>query len=700
MEITKFTTADFMAQFGPALIQTASKAYPPVVQLGHRTLDFDVLKRPPMGKQYDAIEALVASLKINKGTFLVAEMGSGKSQMSIAGGILGMSTLKPSRTLVLCPPHLTQKWVREIKAVKPDIHAEVISSITDLQRIRNLPSGFFVLSREAAKLGPSWIPAVGKRLRRGTLTRYHTLHCPTCGEHLMLEDELMSLADLEAKRRQCVCGAPLWQVNNKGIRRYALGDFISRYFPKHFFDLLIVDEMQEYKSGVSAQGQVAGALAESCKKVLALTGTLFGGYASTLFHLLYRFSPRIRQEFKHNQETEFVSRFGLFETIEKHNEDDGRTSRRKGRSVSVRERPGVNPGLLPYLVANTVFLTLGDVAAALPKYEEIPVWLDLEGQQKTNYSFLERTLKDVMQEHRGSKRLLGAYLQSLLNYPDMPFRDEDVYMKNPDTNERVLVASVSALSEETIYSKEAELLKIVKSELAQGRKCWVFVQSTDTRDLTPRLQKLLEAEHLSVKVLKSHTVKADRREAWVEKAVGDGAQVILSHPKLVQTGLDLLAFPSLLFYQTEPSTYVLRQSSRRSWRIGQSKPVRVFHLVYRNTMQHRLVGLVARKARNSLALEGQLQSSGLTDVAEQDIMLALAQSLAEQVPISEEWQPISTTDHDRFISEVDAESFDPAQTANATEALLFLVNETRTIGSGKRKRVIAAGTQTLFDLFA
>ena len=53
-----------------------------------------------------------------------------------------------------------------------------------------------------------------------------------------------------------------------------------------------------HKGRGSAQGIAAGVLADSCGKSLTLTGTLTGGYSSTLFHLLYRFSPEIRTEFR------------------------------------------------------------------------------------------------------------------------------------------------------------------------------------------------------------------------------------------------------------------------------------------------------------------------------------------------------------------------------------------------------------------
>ena len=47
---------------------------------------------------------------------------------------------------------------------------------------------------------------------------------------------------------------------------------------KGFFDLLIGDEVHEYKGRGSAQGIAAGVLADVCGKSLSLSGTLMGGY--------------------------------------------------------------------------------------------------------------------------------------------------------------------------------------------------------------------------------------------------------------------------------------------------------------------------------------------------------------------------------------------------------------------------------------
>ena len=80
-----------------------------------------------------------------------------------------------------------------------------------------------------------------------------------------------------------------------------------------FFDLLIGDEVHEYKGRGSAQGIAAGVLADACGRSLTLTGTLLGGYSSTLFHLLYRFSPDIRSEFGRSEEGRWINRYGFVE---------------------------------------------------------------------------------------------------------------------------------------------------------------------------------------------------------------------------------------------------------------------------------------------------------------------------------------------------------------------------------------------------
>ena len=100
----------------------------------------------------------------------------------------------------------------------------------------------------------------------------------------------------------------------------------------------------------------------------------------------------------------------------------------------------------------------------------------------------------------------------------------------------------------------------------------------------------------------------------------------------MQTGLDLIDFPTLIWYETDYSVYVSRQASRRSWRIGQTRPVKVVFMSYKNTLQADALKLVAKKLQSSLAVEGELPEDGLAAYGDdgedgEDLMMALARKV-------------------------------------------------------------------------
>jgi SNF2 family DNA or RNA helicase len=386
------------------------------------------------------------------------------------------------------------------------------------------------------------------------------------------------------------------------------------------FDLLIVDEVHELKGKGTAQGLAGAVLAEACGKTLVLTGTLLGGYASTLFHLLYRFSPAIRAEFAHGDEVKWVARYGYLARITKRDPDaradDGRQSKRRTYLTRVVEKPGVTPPILFHLVGNTVFLRLRDVAKHLPAYEEQVLLVPLdeaaepdEPSQARCYRQLAADLRQAVQQalRAGSKRLLGTYLQALLAYPDACTRAETVL--DPRTHE--VLAHAPALPDDRLYPKERALGDLVRRERGRGRRLLVYVTHTNLRDITPRLRAVLEGAGFRVAVLKADTVSAERREDCVAARVREGLDVLVTNPRLVQTGLDLVDFPSVVWAEVDYSVYVLRQASRRSWRIGQHHPVEVTFLTYAGTLQTDALGLVAAKTRASLMVEGELPEEGL-----------------------------------------------------------------------------------------
>jgi hypothetical protein len=258
-------------------------------------------------------------------------MGTGKSQVSIStislfSIISHFQNLQ--RILVLCPPHLTSKWEREITSVLTDVRLVQLRELSQLIRLKELKPAkpatheFWILSRERAKLNHSWKPVWTKRAGKYA--------CPSCG---VFFEEQKPLSD--RKREKCQeCKEPLWQATPP--TRLALATFIRKWL-KGYFDILIADEVHEYK-GDSVQGQALGELASSMEKRILLTGTLLGGYAYNLFNLLWRTHTDVMKQrnYFHTSITRFQEEYGFIERVIKETKEEEDYLYGRGRKRNVR----------------------------------------------------------------------------------------------------------------------------------------------------------------------------------------------------------------------------------------------------------------------------------------------------------------------------------------------------------------------------
>ena len=444
--------------------------------------------------------------------------------------------------------------------------------------------------------------------------RYRKKHsCPNLVDKWVWDAEL-------ARHRllKVACGEQLWQPDLKP-RKYRKA--IPAHFIKNrlrgFFNLLIADEVQHYKNQ-TGQGWAFAALTRACTYTLCLTGTLAGGYASDVFYLLFRTHPGLmkRDGCSWRNPTGFMERYGVLERITVFDEEDGLTTKAKKRTM-VQARPGISPLILGnLLLPNAVFLRLADCTANLASYDEDVVELAMEERQASLYRRFEEEMRQALLQALavGDHSLLGGYLNALLSYPDR--MHDGVKVFHPHSRE--LVAEGPRL--QGLKPKECELVELVTKEVAAGRRCLVYIQNSLTTDISPRLMSLLEEQKLKAKILRSGD--SEGRDARIRKWVAQGMDVLICNPRLVETGLDLLDFPTVIFYQTGYSTYTLRQAARRSWRIPQKKPVKVFFLAYSATMQIRAMKLMADKLIHSLALEGELSDQGLAAISESGDSLA------------------------------------------------------------------------------
>ena len=639
---------EFIDTYKEAIAQRVVESYPPLYRPSENGGTLPRLLRTPLGAQTDAIRGAALSLEAHRGTTVVGEMGTGKTFIGAAAAhMAGFKSI-----LVLCPPHLVPKWKREVEMTVPGARAAIVESITDLERLRlSIGSGplFAVMSRERAKLSYRWQAAVIQRwaTSKGRLVRdeetkdpYRVPCCPDCTAQITDKDGVpLTDADLNRRRHVCsYCGSPLWQADKSGPKRYPLADYVKHHM-RGFFDLLVTDEVHEYKGRGSAQGIAAGVLADACGKSLSLSGTLMGGYSSTLFHLLYRFSPEIRTEFGRSEEGRWIERYGFVEhSIGKPDDEsmeDGRNSRRKKFRKVVRERPGLAPSALFHLIGNTIFLRLWRTwprgCRTTPSRYSCPRWTRRRTRRDTpsaapTITVFEELRKELAEALKsGSKRLLATYLQTLLAYPDGCTKGETVF----DPRSGDVIVQVPPLSESKLYPKEQALVDLVAAERMEGRRVLVYVTHTGTRDITGRMDDILTRHGFRVAVMKADAVAPNQREKWVADKVKQGIDVMICHPRLVQTGLDLIDFPTIVWDEIDYSVYVMRQASRRSWRIGQTRPVKVVFMSYRNTLQADALKLVAKKLQSSLAVEGELPEDGLAAFGDDgdDMMMALARKI-------------------------------------------------------------------------
>jgi SNF2 family DNA or RNA helicase len=603
------------------------------------------LLKKPYQAQGDAIMGLSRLLENQDSAIVVGEMGCGKTLIGLSVPYVYRNGGRPTRTLVMSPGHLVQKWKREAVETIPDCEARIVRYLRDLLYLDTGAEPerpeYVIVSKDRAKLGYAWRPAAVEK-RDG-------FHCPDCYSLLVDRDGIPVKQDyLKRNKRFCPdCKTALWQADNERVRRYPLSEYVKKYM-KGYFDFCIADEVHELKGGSTAQGNSFGALSSACKKTIALTGTLLGGYADDVFFVLYRLSPEAMKEdgLDYRQVSGWMARYGVLERVTRTYPQDNVFSRGRRGSTVLKRKPGVSPMVFSrHLLNKSVFLGLDDIAPDLPPISEDVVGIEMDEELGEAYRHLEEKLTSAVRAalSQGSKALLGTYVNALLSYPDRPFDNDPIL--DPRSG-KVIVEPVE-LPKDRVYRKERKLVELVKENMSKGRKAFTYCQYTGIKDVTKRLQELLLDEGINAEILR-YSVQPEKREEWIRDKVGSGTQVVVANPKLVQTGLDLYDFPTLVFYQTGYSIFTLRQASRRSWRIGQDKPVDVHYLFYKPTMQERAMQLMGSKLEASLAIEGKFSEEGLLAMTQgEDMTTAMAKALVDGLHgegVEEIWSKLNRRD--------------------------------------------------------
>jgi hypothetical protein len=566
------------------------------------------LLRKPFPAQAIAIMGLVKRWQQARTGMVVAECGTGKTLISL-GAIHVHSEGTPFTALAMAPPHLVEKWAREAFLTLPGVRVFLIddlrnggdenkhhgvnevrlrqghiireglsTTLSELRLRRNAATSrkrwwslcgrpsLFIVGRERAKLGYFWrhayrIPRSGPYL--GCVVNADT------GKPVIVEESRLTVAEFEKVKIAETIGtrgekrcrpfhSPLWQADQNEIRRMAPIEFIGRYMPG-WFDYSVCDEVHQL-AGDTAQKNALGTLASCTDRIVGLTGTLLGGYADDLFNTLFRLEAAGMKEHGYEWGTtgrsSFTQDYGVLETITKIEPAENRCSKAKTTSM-VRRKPGASPLLFgEFLMQLCAFVFLEDISGELPHYGESYVSVPMDALIMSAYRELEDAIRKALKEHRGNRSVLSTMLNTLLLYPDHPYGLGTLFGTEFDPelkrNVRFVIAETRDLPEEQLYSKERKLIEEIRKELAEGRRCQVFAVYTQKHDVTARLQRILTNEGIRSAVLRA-SVDTSKREAWYARQIKEVVQVVISHPKLVETGLDP---GSLLTTECDPASLV------------------------------------------------------------------------------------------------------------------------------------------------
>lgn len=418
-------------------------------------------------------------------------------------------------------------------------------------------------------------------------------------------------------------------------KKYSIAKYLREKY-KNKIDYFIADEVHLYSSSNSAQANAFGDIVRVARKTIALTGTLLNGYANGIYYILYRLYSKdfVQNDFKYERYINFVEKYGVKRTTNKEILVNGYNAYWRQDGTTTKILPGISPELFTkFMMDKAVFISLEDMSTGLPKYTETPVPIKMNDEEREKYEDATSSIAEIISNNAGNSTSIALQAAQKLNlYPDQPFDVEPIF----DANGK-LAYSFKDIPKTTkeklnyVSEKDLETLKITKKHIERGEKVLIYVSYVNKTECVDRLIKIFNVANIKACSLES-SVAASKREEWIDKKVKEGYDVLICNPSLVETGLDLLSFTTIIFYQVGYNLFTMRQASRRSLRLNQPNDVNVYFLYYENTAQESVLSLMANKLQAAMAIEGKFSEEGLNAMSNNDsILTQIADSLVKNI---------------------------------------------------------------------
>ncbi len=347
--------------------------------------------------------------------------------------------------------------------------------------------------------------------------------------------------------------------------------------------LLVLDEAQNIKNPKSKAAQAAGQL--QARQRLCLSGTPLENHLGELWSLFNFLLPGWLGDSK-SFNRDYRS------PIEKHG-DGTRLAHLNGR-------------IKPFLLRRSKEA----VATELPAKTEIIHWVDLNERQRDLYETVRLAMNDKVRAEiklKGMARSQIVILDALLKLRQVCCDLRLVKTDNPSA--KPVRGSHSG--------KLDSLLEMLEELFAEGRKVLLFSQFTSMLTL---IEAELTQRGIDYALLTGST--RDRREPVRRFQAGEVPLFLISL-KAGGTGLNLTAADTVIHFDPWWNPAVEQQATDRAYRIGQDKPVFVYRLIARGTVEEKIQLMQQRKAELAASiLEGR--SDGDWQLQEDDLSALFA----------------------------------------------------------------------------
>jgi hypothetical protein len=346
------------------------------------------------------------------------------------------------------------------------------------------------------------------------------------------------------------------------LTTYALLPRDEEALRRYRFHLLILDESQYIKNSRSKMAQTAGLL--NARHRLCLTGTPLQNHLGELWSQFHFLMPGLLGD-----EKAFNADFR--KPIEKHGDNarNGLLTRR----------------VKPFMLRRTK----DKVAKELPPKTEIVLPIELGSAQRDLYETVRLAMDKKVREEiarKGVARSQIVILDALLKLRQV--------CCDPRLVKRAGLAKSAAAS-----AKLGALMDLVDTLLSEGRKILVFSQFTSMLEL---IGEELRGRSFDYVVLTGDTV--DRATPVAAFQQGQVPLFLISL-KAGGVGLNLTAADTVIHFDPWWNPATENQATDRAWRIGQGKPVFVYKLIAKGTLEERIQDMQRRKGELASAVLAQ-----------------------------------------------------------------------------------------------